>query len=260
MTSAALSPRPTSVLPVQTPRPAPPIGSGRPGPVWPLLADVLAASAADRREPAVLDCGGGSGSFAVPLAEAGAHVTVVDISVDALATLSRRAADAGVGERVAAVQGEVEALDETLPGRAFDLVLAHGILGAVDDPAAGFAAIAARVRPGGALSVLVANPVAGVLARAMGGDFAAALAELEDITAGRVAAGPGAVRRLCAEHGLAVSAEHGVGVFSDLVPGRALDGPGAREALARLEVAGAAQPPFRDIAARVHLLARRAGG
>lgn len=258
MTSAPVSPRPTSVLPVQTPSPAS-TATGRPGPVWPLLSGALAPAVAGGGEPAVLDCGGGSGSVAVPLAQTRAVVTVVDISADALATLSRRAADVGVGERVEAVQGDIEGLDELLDGREFDLVLAHGILAAVDDPTVAFAAMARRVRPGGTLSVLVANPVASVLARAMGGDFPAALAELHDLTAGRVPAGPAAVRRLCAEHGLDLVAEHGVGVFGDLVPGRVQDAPGAREALERLEADSAAHPPFRDIAARVHLLACRTG-
>ncbi|MEV1147933.1 methyltransferase domain-containing protein, partial [Micromonospora sp. NPDC049799] len=43
----------------------------------------------------VLDVGGGTGGFAVPLAHAGHRVTVVDASPDALAALTRRAAEAG---------------------------------------------------------------------------------------------------------------------------------------------------------------------
>lgn len=263
---APMLPAPTSVLPVQVqprqPGAAPITGgaAGRPGPVWPLLAASLAALTTADRAPTVLDCGGGSGSFAVPLAQAGAAVTVVDISADALATLRRRAEDAAVADRVHAVQGDVEALADAIGERPFDLVLAHGILAAVDDVPAGFAAIAGRVRPGGGLSVLVANPVAGVLARAMAGEFAAALDELHQFTGRRVPAGPEAVRRLCADNGFEISAVHGVGVFGELIPGRALDAPGAREALDRLEADSAAHAPFRDIAARVHLLARRAGG
>ena len=95
----------TSVLPVQveTRRDV----TGRQGLIWQLLSDALASVAVPGATPSVLDCGGGSGSFAVPLARAGALVTVVDISVDALATLRRRAGDAGVGERVEALQGDV---------------------------------------------------------------------------------------------------------------------------------------------------------
>jgi SAM-dependent methyltransferase len=233
--------------------------TGRQALIWQLLAGPLDASG--RSAPAqVLDCGGGSGTFAVPIAQMGAAVTVVDISIDALATLRRRAEDAGVGELVNAVQGDVEALSDSIGAATFDLVLAHGILGAVDDVPAVLAAIAGRVRPGGQLSVLVENPVAGVLARAMAGDLDAALQELRALTAGAGPLGPDAVRALCAEQDLLVEAEHGIGVFGDLVPGRALDAPGAREALEQLESAGAGHAPFRDIAARVHLLARRPAG
>ncbi|MDQ3592353.1 MAG: methyltransferase domain-containing protein, partial [Actinomycetota bacterium] len=47
----------------------------------------------------VVDLGGGTGEFAVRVAELGHEVTVVDPSPDALAALDRRAADAGVVER-----------------------------------------------------------------------------------------------------------------------------------------------------------------
>ena len=230
--------------------------SGRLGLVGAVLAEALRGVRSADAMPTVLDCGGGSGTFAVPLAADGARVTVVDISADALATLSRRAAEAGVADRVAAVTGDVEALDAVVPRASFDLVLAHGILGAVDDVDAAFASIAAAVRPGGTLSVLIANPVAGVLGRALAGDLPGALRELAQLDSGTSAPGPAQVRALCARQGLQVAQVHGVGVFTDLVPGAALDAPGARGALAELEAQCATRSPFADIAARVHVLAR----
>lgn len=230
-------------------------GLGRLGPIWPLLLDALSAP-----DQTVLDCGGGSGTFAVPLARAGAHVTVVDVSADALATLQRRAAEAGVADRVDARQGDVEALADVVDGTRFDLVLAHGVLGAVEQVAPAFAAMAGAVRAGGRLSVLVANPVAAVLARAFAGDIAAALAEFRALDTSLTAVGPDGVRALCRDNGLVVEAVHGIGVFSELLPGRALDAPGAREALDELEAACAGRPPLRDIASRVHVMARRPTG
>lgn len=224
------------------------------GVVWQALTSALDAPPA-----AVLDCGGGSGSFAVPLAGLGHHVTVVDISADALATLERRAAERGAtaaGGAVVPVQGDVENLGEAVDGQQFDVVLAHGVLAAVDDPTSAFAAIVAATRPGGVLSVVVDNPVAAVLARALGGDVPAALEEFStlDVT---TRPGPDAVRALAREHGLLVEQVHGVGVFAELVPGRAVDSPDAREALAELEARAATRSPFTEIASRVHLLARR---
>jgi S-adenosylmethionine-dependent methyltransferase len=232
---------------------APPRG----GLVGELLADAIGSVAA----ATVLDCGGGSGRFAVPLAVAGATVTVVDISIDALATLRRRALEAGVSEQIVPLQGDVEALGDVVPAAAFDLVLAHGILEVVEPLSDAFAAIAATVRPGGLLSVLVSNPVAAVLGRALAGDLTGAERELAQLDSVVDEApdrpSPVAVQRLCAEHGLVVEQLHGVGVFRDLVPGTALDIPGARDALARLEEACAQLSPFAEIAGRVHVLARR---
>jgi SAM-dependent methyltransferase len=231
--------------------------AGRFGLISRLLDRALAQVTTPGQTAELLDCGGGSGTYAVPLAVAGADVTVVDISADALAILSRRAAEAGVAALVHPVQGDVEALAELLDGRRFDLVLAHGILEAVDDVASTFAGIAERVRPGGVMSVLVTNPAASVIARALAGEPEAALAELDELTAVAARFGPDVVQQLCRAAGLVVEARHGIGVFSDLVPGSALDQPGARDALDRLDAEAAGRSPFAEIAARVHLLVRR---
>lgn len=232
---------------------------GRTGVVGQLLVGLLPSLRADGARPTVLDCGGGSGTFAVPLAQAGADVTVVDISIDALATLSRRAAEGGVADHVVALQGDLENHFDVVAGRTFDLVLAHGILEVLDDSAAGFAVMAGVLAPGGLLSVLVTNPAAGVLGRALAGDVAAALRDLGDLDDREARVGPASVRALCASHGLEIESVQGVGVFTELIPGAALDGPGAREALAELEAGSSGRSPFSEIAARQHLLARRPG-
>ena len=233
--------------------------AGRLALVLRLLTDALHSVSATGRAPALLDCGGGSGTYAVPLAVAGADVTVIDISADALATLSRRAAEAGVAPQVHPVQGDVETLADLVDGRTFDVVLAHGILEAVDSVNSTFAGIANAVRPGGLISILVSNPPAAVIARALAGEPAAALAELHELDAVDVRSGPNAVQQMCSAAGFVVEARHGIGVFSDLVPGSALDAPGARDALDQLDADAAGRFPFAEIAGRVHLLVRRPG-
>jgi SAM-dependent methyltransferase len=230
--------------------------------LWRQLAEVLDKVAGT---PAVLDCGGGSGSLAVPLAIRGAQVTVVDISIDALATLQRRAAEAGVAAQVRAVQGDVEDLSATLRDAAdgftgddgFDLVLAHGILSELDDLPGAVAAMAAVLRRHGVLSVLSTNPAAAVLARVVAGDLAGARNELLALRRLAASSQPDPVRAACEAAGLEVFDRHGVGVLAEFVPGSALDAPGAADALAELEDETADQAPFIDIASRVHLLARR---
>ncbi|HET6211043.1 MAG TPA: methyltransferase domain-containing protein [Jatrophihabitans sp.] len=203
----------------------------------------------------VLDCGGGSGSLAVPLAAAGAEVTVVDVSIDALSTLLRRAAEAGVSDRVRAVQGEVEALSEAVPAESYDLVLAHGLLEGVPDRALALRQLALVLRPAGVVSLLLANPVAAVLGRLLAGDVGAALDSFRRSQAGLDLAS--AVVEQCERAGLPVESVEGVGVFGEFVAGVVLERPGVLGLLAELEQAASAVPPYRDIAARLHLIARR---
>lgn len=233
-----------------------------------LLDEALGGTVQGRQ---VLDCGGGSGTYAVPLAARGATVTVVDISADALATLRRRVAERNLlPDSVVDVAGDVESLPDLFADASFDLVLAHGVLDAVGDASAAFAAMARLVRPGGLLSVLVANPVAAVLARALAGDAPAALALLERTTETSCVDHPGLtplghaptpddVETMAGVVGLEVEGRYGVGVFSDLVPGAAGETAAGREALAVLDGVAADLPPFCDIASRVHLVLRRPG-
>lgn len=225
---------------------------------------VLYAELAGRGEPAlsIVDVGGGSGGFAVPLAQLGHRVTVIDPSPDALATLNRRALAGGVGDRIIAVQGDTDTLVGLVPGAGADLVLCHSLLEVVDDPGATLRVLAEMLCARGCLSILVANRVAAVLSRALAGQFAKAERALHD-PEGRWGAGDGTTRRfdldriarLVAATGLVVEQVHGVRVVADLVPGSVLDGAG--EALIGVELALAATPPYRDIATQLHVLARK---
>jgi S-adenosylmethionine-dependent methyltransferase len=228
--------------------------------VWTVLRRELKAHAG--RELTVLDVGGGTGGFAVPMAEAGHNVTVVDASPDALAALTRRAAEAGVADRIRAVQGDGDALAGLIPPGSVDLILCHAVLEVVDDPAGVVAAIATALRPGGAVSLLVAGRAAAILGRAVNGHLDAASALLTDAD-GR--AGPrDTLRRrydaetaaaLLSDAGLTVEEIHGVRVLADLLPAAVVESD--PQAMLELELALSARPPFRDIASQLHLFARR---
>lgn len=219
------------------------------------------------RAPLILDVGGGTGAWAVPLARLGCAVTVVDNSPDALAALHRRASDAGVDRLVTAVQGDVDALGEVVPPGGADLVLGHGLLEVVDDAAAAVSALAQAAAPGAAVSLLVAGRYAAVLARTLSGKLGEAMALLRD-PHGRF--GPddalrrrldaATLRELVVAAGLAVEVLHGDGVLEAWVPGSVRDGgPTAARAIADLEALAVAAEPLRDVSTRLHTLGRRHG-
>ncbi|HEY3681694.1 MAG TPA: methyltransferase domain-containing protein [Streptosporangiaceae bacterium] len=221
------------------------------------------AAATGRAALDIVDAGGGTGSFAVPLAGLGHHVTVVDPNPDSLAALERRAAEAGVTARVRPVQGEAVDLPDVIGADGADLVICHSVLEYVDHPAVELDAAVSAARPGAAVSVLIANPVAAALHRALAGQFddAARLLTDPDGTWGERDPMPrrftrAAITSLLTDAGLTVAAVQGVRVFADLVPGRIIDGdPGAAESLAALEQSAAGHPALSDIATQLHVLA-----
>src|SRR3954465_4717017 len=115
--------------------------SARTSLVWTALEQVL-AGAGD-----VLDIGGGPGGFAVRVAELGHRVSVIDPSPDALAALDRRAREQGVA--VSGQQGDLSTLLEVTGPAAADVVLCHGVLEVVDDPAAALATLRTVLRRDG---------------------------------------------------------------------------------------------------------------
>ncbi|OIV36413.1 methyltransferase type 12 [Mangrovactinospora gilvigrisea] len=233
-----------------------------------LLRDAVArlAKESGHERLDVVDAGGGTGGFAVPLAKLGHRVTVVDPNPDALAALQRRAAEAGVTERVTAVQGDSQELPALAGEASADVLLCHGVLEYVDDPAAALAAAASVLRPSGVLSLLAAGRGGAVLARALTGRFAEARNALTDAR-GNWGEGDPVPHRFTAEElealaggaGLAVQSVHGVRIFCDVVPNGADEAePAARAALHALEAAAAREPAWLAVAAQLHVFAARA--
>ncbi len=232
--------------------------------VWAALDPVVGAGTPMR----VLDVGGGSGMFAVPLARLGHDVTVVDPSADALATLRRRADTAGVGDRVRGLQGDGDLLHEVLPattdgpeGGGFDLALCHYVLEVVDDPAVTLREIAGALRPGAQVSITTANRAGAVLGRAVAGHPVEALALLEDRDPAPARSRPARRRFTPADllalvegAGLRPGPWRGVSVVADLLEATSGAAP---QAVRALELALAEASPFRDIATGLHVLATR---
>lgn len=236
--------------------------------VWEAVNDLVADQQAHLGRPLrILDLGGGTGGIAVALAGLGHDVTVVDPSPDALAALASRAQESGIADRIHGVQGDAANLAEVHPGADIDLVCCHGVLEVVDDPAQSLAAIAGVLVPGGQVSLVVAQRLAVVLARALAGQFGQAQHALTTPEGRWGGADPlprrfdlAAVEGLVEEAGMEVVDTQGVRVFSDLVPAAFVDSEADRMALLDLERAAAAHPDFAiltQLGAALHVVATR---
>jgi SAM-dependent methyltransferase len=233
--------------------------------LWEVLRSALTAFHEPSGAVRILDLGGGTGGFAVPLAELGYDVTVVDPSPDSLAALERRAAEAGVASRIAARQGDASDLTTLLGSDAVAAVLCHSVLEVVDDPGAALAALVDVLRPGGIASVLVANRTAATLARVAAGR----LGEARAIMAGdRGVAGPSdplrrrftlaGIHELLAGSGLRPVSVHGIRIFADSAPAALLETDvQAAEELVALEHAVASDPAYLSVATSLHVLAEK---
>ncbi|MGN6472425.1 MAG: methyltransferase domain-containing protein [Mycobacteriales bacterium] len=233
--------------------------------LWEVLRSALATFSDPPGEINILDVGGGTGGFAVPLAELGYSVTVVDPSPDSLAALERRAAEAGVADRVVAKQGDAGDVTSMLGSDSVAAVLCHSVLEVVDDPAVALHALVDVLRPGGIASVLVANRVAATLARVAAGGLGDARDMLvSDL--GVAGAGDPLRRRftvagiseLVASAGLRSISIHGVRIFADSAPTALLEGDvAAAEDLVALEHAVATDPAYLTVATSLHVLAEK---
>jgi len=245
-------------------------GVARNAVLWERVRELLGRADEGSGPRQVVDLGGGTGGLAVRAAELGHHVTVVDPSPDALASMHRRAEENGVADRVLGVQGDTTDLGEHVAPGSVDVVLCHGVLEVVEDPGQALDAIGDALRSDGVLSVVVAGRYAAVLARALAGHLVAARSLLE-VPTGDVSTSEGQVRTrgprrftreeildLLAEHGFTAEVVHGLRVFADLVPSSVVDTePGAQTALVELERAVAQVPELAAVAGQLMVVSRR---
>ncbi|MBE2997371.1 methyltransferase domain-containing protein [Nocardiopsis sp. HNM0947] len=229
--------------------------------VWEALQELLSHLGDGPLE--IVDAGGGTGGAAVPLAELGHRVTVVEPNPDSLAALERRAAESGVAVR--GVQGETRDLASLFEEGSADLVLVHNVLEYVDEPAAALHDVVGITRSGGAVSVLATNAVAGALHRVLAGHVAEAHHLLTDADGRWGESDPmprrftrGQLQQLLTDSGLHPTSVRGVRVFADVLPGQAWEGDAQTgQHLVELERAVAQHPELVGIATQLHVIASR---
>jgi SAM-dependent methyltransferase len=205
----------------------------------------------------VLDAGGGTGAFAIPLARRGDDVTVLDQSEEWLGVAERRAGEAAVNLRL--VRGDVEDAPGLVAG-PFDAILCHTVLIYAEDPVRSLQALREVAAPGALLSSLEKNRPGLPLRPARAWDFDEALRVLTDpVAAGRLgipnrALTLGELRAALLRAGWVATDAAGIRVFSDGVL-EAL--PEERhQVLLELDRRAGRRDPWRRVARLLHVLAR----
>jgi SAM-dependent methyltransferase len=200
----------------------------------------------------VVDLGGGTGGVATLLAAQGHRVTVIDPSPDALASLDRRAAEAGQSARISGRQGDASNLAELVEPASIDVVVCHRVLEVVDSPSQALRAMAQVLRSGGVLSLLVSQRHSVVLSQALAGHIELARRTYADPTRFDYER----VVNLVEAAQFAVLASHGIGAVADHVPEALVESQsGNYEALLALEGEISRDPAFRAVAPYVHVFA-----
>ncbi len=222
------------------------------------LLDLLRSQLADLvpgewRPLDVVDVGGGTGGLALPLATDGHVVVVVDPSPDALASLERRTAEAGLSGRLRGLQGDAAGLPELVGEHVADVVVCHRVLEVVDNPSEALRAMRRVLRPGGVLSLLVAQRHAQVLSQALAGHIGLARRTFAD----QSRLDYHRVTELVTAAGFTPVFTHGIGAVADHVPEALLDAAsGGYAELAALEAEISRDPVFRAMAPQVHVFAQ----
>jgi 2-polyprenyl-3-methyl-5-hydroxy-6-metoxy-1,4-benzoquinol methylase len=171
----------------------------------------------------LVDVGGGAGHQALPLAQDGYRITIVDPS-PAMLSRARQLLSAvpdDIAARVRLVEAPGEQAPAALAGRRFAGVLCHGVLMYLDDPTPLVAALAELAEPGGIVSIAAKNAKVLAARPALAGDWKTALASFDSI---RQVNGLGVDTRgdtveelseLLATRGVDVVAWYGVRLFTD---------------------------------------------
>jgi len=214
----------------------------------------------------IIDLGCGQGTQAITLARRGYDVTGVDASADLLARFEQdlAAEPAEVRARVRVERGLIENWAERSGVRAAEAVLCHGVLMYAADPDPLLRAIAGLTAPGGMASLLVRNGDGLAMRPGLLGDWAACAQAFDSVTYPNRIGVTARADRLAdltarlARHGLDVTAWYGVRVFTDTAPGDAEPPPDLEALLACEERAGRTDP-YRQVAALLHVIARRPG-
>ena len=215
----------------------------------------------------ILDAGGGTGSYALPLARLGHRVCLLDFSAQMLDTARAKIEQLAPSlmERIDPCHASIEEIPDLFPPDHFDVIMCHTLLEYVSEPCEILRALTAVLRPGGLLSCLFANPCADPLCWALAkGDLEKArLALCEHVSSADLFGLPRrtftakVMGETMIRVGLELMAEYGVRIFADYVPAEKLADAQFFDRLLELELAAGTLSPYKLIARYIQLLGRK---
>jgi S-adenosylmethionine-dependent methyltransferase len=217
----------------------------------------------------VLDAGGGTGSYALPLAQQGHQVCLLDFSAEMLAIAQQKVKqlDPSLLGRTDFCHAPVEEIPRLFHPEHFDLILCHTLLEYVSEPWEVLRTLITALRPGGLISLLFANPYADPLRWALTkGDLEKArLALCEQVSSADLFGLPRRtftaemVQETMNQVRVKMVAEYGVRIFADYLPVEKLADPEFFARLLELEAVAGTLYPYKLIARYTHLLGEKRG-
>jgi S-adenosylmethionine-dependent methyltransferase len=215
----------------------------------------------------VLDAGGGTGSYALPLAEQGHQVCLLDFSAQMLAIARQKVEqlDPSLLKWMDFCHAPVEEIPRLFPPDHFDLILCHTLLEYVSEPWEVLRILITVLRPAGLISLLLTNPYADPLRWTLGrGDLEKArLALHEQVSSADLFGLPRRtfptemVQETINQAGVEMVAEYGVRIFADYVADEKLADLDFFSRLLELEAVAGTLYPYRLIARYIQLLGRK---
>jgi ubiquinone/menaquinone biosynthesis C-methylase UbiE len=213
---------------------------------------------------AILDVGGGAAHQALPLADAGYEVTVLDSSPAMLSKAEQRlaAASATVRGRVQLVHGSGEDASAATGGKSFSAVLCHGVLMYLDQPQTLLTSLCECLAPGGVLSLMALNAKTMAVLPALRHQWTDALAAFDSRTERGVlgvetrADTVEELSELLRSRGVEPEAWYGVWLFADWMDLTAADADEISQ-IAEVELRASRQEPYRRLSRVFHLIGRR---
>ena len=215
----------------------------------------------------VLDAGGGTGSYALPLAEQGHQVCLLDFSAQMLAIARQKVEqlDPSLLEWMDFCHAPVEEIPRLFHPEHFDLILCHTLLEYVSEPWKVLRSLNTVLRRGGLISLLFASPYADPLRWALTrGDLEKArLALCEPVSSADLFGLPRrtftaeVVQEVMNQAGVEVVAEYGIRIFADYLAAEKLADPEFFSLLLELEAVAGTLYPYRLIARYTYLLGRK---